>query len=635
MFCSQAGSFAWRRASLPADAGSDATLALSVLETSMQHQLRWYQDLVNQSQGEPMLRWLGSVAELAAPDALAAALDRQGAELYQLVALHILSEAHAQSGRVDATKLVEGVASPWDAADVKRWKVCVRELGPNMWEGKDELAGLLDGAASVAADGCAMIVLAVTRERQPRLGTLHGGVGRDEERRTSKRSVSCLEVPPFTPNEQWLMPHPAVVRLAEVVADFPEVARPAIIESLPTVMANPCTNLGTAKCVLADVALWDVPYDEIFTAHRDGFDCGKQKLTGDQLTLARFNSVLTLFASSAMTLRAQLVSLDETDPRFFDVLSLLVEAVDNYKRCRAYVEALGQLHFEFHQAEVIVTKFIGVLLGTLRTLLKLTGLDAAATDFAKWQDFFITTERALWSALFDTMRAEGEYPTLNQFPLRACTVNGLRTVDAPLVLNAVGSFIELKIASGDAVSLMSASLLRHLHLQSAFHTAIRIDDERYVLSCGYRVWLPLYRSLGKHQYAGLCAKEISRSLTSSERLRRAFRQLHTHAQVGTHKAPSELKRSDVRTREIRTLSSHPWVPWAVHLGLNQFETSCSERRHCLLSGTAPQGHVRLPERAARRRAEAISRRVLGDAQGDGRPQLALTWCLRAPGCAGA
>jgi hypothetical protein len=237
---------------------------------------------------------------------------------------------------------------------------------------------------------------------------LHGGVGADADAVHEKRSVGVYIPPPFKPEEAWLMPLPPPRRLRAVVEDFPEVAHLSILEALPTVMANSCSHEGMAQVIMADVRLWGLPYARIFDLQRRGFDNGTQILAGDQLTLARTEGVQSLLATSIAAGYAQLQALEQNDARFFEVLDSMLATIDVYKQTKAYVLKAGPLHFSMHGHRVLAAKAMPFILGTLRTLLGLKGIDIAVTDFEAWGSYRQTVEGGLWHSLFDEMRLQGK-----------------------------------------------------------------------------------------------------------------------------------------------------------------------------------------------------------------------------------
>lgn len=89
------------------------------------------------------------------------------------------------------------------------------------------------------------------------------------------------------------------------------------------------------------------------------------------------------------------------------VLDELFPAIDQYKKVDSYVKQLAHLHFGFHQAETVAHDTMPFILGSLRMLLQIKGIDRDASDYAKWTDYMRTVEPMLWQALFDEMRRTG------------------------------------------------------------------------------------------------------------------------------------------------------------------------------------------------------------------------------------
>jgi hypothetical protein len=400
------------------------------------------------------------------------------------------------------------MAMPWEP---NRWRTCAAALGPDVWAGEDDV-GQLEPTAD-DEDGVEKVVLALTTEAAaPVLSALHGGAGAANERKGSKRGASTLTAEPFSSAHAWLMPLPVDARLHAVVADFPEVARRSIIEALPTVFANSCTNEGMAKVLLWDSRLWRLPYAELYERSRLGFDDGLQILAGDQLTLARVDSVKTLLATSAITMRVQLDALETANPRYEELLATLTATEDAYMQICAYVKKVGLLHFEFHQVELIAGFAFPFILRTLSLLVKARGIDMRGRDFTRYSDFLVTVEAALWHSLFDAMRAEGAYPSAAEVALPE------GGVDPTVVEEIVGAFLESKATSDDRVTAATTALLRLVHEHSALHVALRHDDFEYIDRCSMPTWLPLFCAAGpifKHLYSQLSAYHISCAPTTS------------------------------------------------------------------------------------------------------------------------
>ena len=306
------GSLAWLESELPSDASVPARLQVAALRTKIHTELRHYQLRVDASQGEPLVRALGSAGALVTEEALVGVLKALNVEPYEVKSVHVVDPL--QMGKLRQL-LEQGEAVPWAST---RWPRCSAALGPDAWCGWDALGDCvekIDGAnASTGA-----VVLALTSEKAAPMSTLHGGMGANAELLSTKRRVGKLEVVPFELQHSWKMPRASLNRVRVVCADFPEVARKAITAALPTVFANSCTNVGMAQVIAADVRICGLPYAKIFDVRRSGHDGGTQIFGGDQVTLRGIESVRTALATSIAALRGQLDGLDEDDPRTWQV----------------------------------------------------------------------------------------------------------------------------------------------------------------------------------------------------------------------------------------------------------------------------------------------------------------------------
>lgn len=503
----------------PADGNAHAILQWRVLRLKLQRMLRLYQRTVLLSRGEPKLRRLGRVKAGDGP-ALVSALAASGVDAHLVESLHVVPEKVLR--KMPAASSAEAV--PWDA---KRWVSCAEALGSDLWPGADVFAehGYTNPDADVeaVADDSSSVVVALTREPSVRVARMHGGVSADASRRLQDVELRTHTLEPFEPGYLWTMPPPPPERLRTVMEDFPEVSRKAFVESLPAVDANSCTNAGMAEVILSDVQLWDVPYKQIFAARRAGTDNGAQLFAGDQLTLARFDSVCALLAAAIRGLREQLDSIDHTDPRRPDVVRTLHDALDSWKKVHVYSKKVGLFHFDWHVIKTFAPDLLRVLLHTLSLLLDFSGLDAEVKKYERWVDVLISVERMLWFSLFETARAEERYPARQQ----VCPDGD--SVDVDTALDLIGTYIDEKVQSGDAVTIACASLLRLVHEWEVLHESVRIDDKEYADCCSMPFWLPNFNRANKFHYTALCAMTIGEKYEQSERLRRAARQLWSHA----------------------------------------------------------------------------------------------------------
>ena len=242
------------------------------------------------------------------------------------------------------------------------------------------------------------------------------------------------------------------------------------------------------------------------------------------------------------------------------VLHELLPAIDQYKKVDVYVKQLAHLHFGFHQAETVAHDTMPFILGSLRMLLQIKGIDRDASDYAKWTDYMRTVEPMLWQALFDEMRSSGAQPPValhthqqtllcrspltpspppsaGEYPesddVQSLTSDGKLSVDVAGVLDRVGTFVNSILASGDKVSIAAVACLRAIHESERMIASIRIDDKAYVDSVTMPFMLPVFRGDGKFLYAQLCSEQISEQYTRSQYLQRAARQLFVHAFVGS------------------------------------------------------------------------------------------------------
>ena len=309
----------------------------------------------------------------------------------------------------------------------------------------------------------------------------------------------------------------------------PQVARAAIFEALPTVMADSCTNVGMAQVIKADVKLWGLPCARIFDVRRSGCDDGVQLFGGDQNTLRGYDSVLAGYSLAITECRRQLNGIEQSDPAFWRIIDHLMRSVQGYKEIKAYVKKIGHLHFGMHTFKVIAPTWLGPLLGTLRVLLVVKNIDAIASNYAAWTDFGAVAEDALYHSLFDQMRLDGQYPCRSF----VCDTDHKSGINIEGTLEHLGSYIEGKRDAGDAVTMSSLALMRALHEAETLYTSIRQDDKPYVDSVTMPFWLPVFRRNNKFLYAQLCAQQMSEVYTQSEGLRRASRQLFVHAQKGS------------------------------------------------------------------------------------------------------
>ena len=85
------------------------------------------------------------------------------------------------------------------------------------------------------------------------------GFGADEVLAEGARRIATVQTEQLQGAEKWTMPFAPDARLAAVTADFPTVARKAVIVPLPTVPENPSTNAGFLQVVVADIDLWALP----------------------------------------------------------------------------------------------------------------------------------------------------------------------------------------------------------------------------------------------------------------------------------------------------------------------------------------------------------------------------------------
>lgn len=536
----QPGALEWRLGALPPNVGEAAKLQVSVLRSKLQAQWRKYQLRVNASQGKPTIRSLGGVMPLGERGALETALSMQSVQSHEVVSMHFASPLS-----LSKLNLANGAGLLWEP---KRWIQCAKLLGDDQWRGPDQMdavAAQIRTGVSVSDLDPDYLVVIITAEREQVISGLHGGVGADPNQVAGKRRISTLCVPPFAAAERWLMPMPKLERVLVTVHDYPEVARPAIFEALPTVMADSCTNVGMAQVIKADVKLWGLPYARIFDIRRTGCDDGVQIFGGDQNTLRGYDSVLAGYSLAITACRRQLDGMEQSDPAFWNIIDHLMRSIQGYKEIKAYIKKIGHLHFGMHTFKVIAATWLGPLLGTLRVLLVVKNIDVGASNYAAWTDFGAVAEDALYHSLFDQMRADGQYPT-RSFVSDTDHESGVNIEGA---LEHLGCYIEGKRDAGDAVTTCSLALMRALHEAETLYTSIRHDDKPYVDSVTMPFWLPVFRRSNKFLYAQLCAQQMSEVYTLSEGLRRACRQLFVHAQKGSMRATL----LDISLEEVRKL----------------------------------------------------------------------------------